>query len=514
MISNSRSITMRTNARALAIFLVVAMLCARALGQEGEHSAPLSTRGDKHSEGWDQAMRLKGPPLPPKFPKVGAEIQRTVLDNGMIVYLQEDHRLPLVDAVVLIRTGSYYEQPDELRTANLTGELLRTGGTKNYTPEQLEERLDFIAANFSVSMQTEECNFSLSVPQKDVDEGLRILADVLRFPAFDQSRLELAKRQAIFQIRSSNDSPGSILQREFRRLMFTESHPGGRYPTIQRIEQITRDDLAGFHRKFFHPNQIMIGLTGDFQIAEMLEKIKTLFGDWPMQEVDLPSLPKVDPQPKPGVYYVEKQVNQSSFWLAHWGINRDNPDRFAIDLMNDILGGSSLSSRIGERVRTDEGLAYSVGSVFNTSLRDVNFFVALGQTKTETTVQAIQSVLEEIRKMKTEKISKNEFDAAKEMFLYSQVFRFAEPSRALSALMNLEYEKLPPDYLEKEFAGYQAVTAEEIDRVARQYLLPDQLTMFIVGNFESFAGQASALGPVHRVTPFQFSAEDRGSPQP
>ena len=152
--------------------------------------------------------------------------------------------------------------------------------------------------------------------------------------------------------------------------------------------------------------------------------------------------------------------------------------------------------------------------MFNTSLRDINFFVALAQTKTETTVPAIQSILEEIRKMKAEKISKNEFDAAKEMFLYSQVFRFTEPSRALSALMNLEYKKLPPDYLEKEFAGYQAVTTEDIDRVARQYLLPDQLTMFIVGNFAPISEEAAALGPVHAVTPFQFSAEDRSSLRP
>jgi predicted Zn-dependent peptidase len=459
-------------------------------------------------------MRLKGPPLPPTFPEVGDEIERTVLENGLVVYMLEDHRLPLVDAQVMIRTGSYYERPDELRTASLTGELLRSGGTKNYTPEQLEERLDFIAANFSVSMQTEVCEVSLNVPRKDVDEGLRILAEVLRYPTFEPSRLALAKRQAIFQIRSSNDSPGSILQREFRRLMFTEEHPGGRYPTIQRIEEITREDLIGFHEKFFHPNQIMIGLTGDFQKPEMLAKIKELFGDWPQQDVDLPPLPKVNPQPRPGVYYVEKQVNQSSFWLAHWGINRDNPDRFAIDLMNDILGGSSLNSRIGERVRTDEGLAYSVGSVFNTSLRDINFFVALGQTKTESTVQAIQSILDEIHKMKTERISKNEFDAAKEMFLYSQVFRFTEPSRALGALMNLEYEKLPPDYLEKEFAGYQAVTTEDIDRVARQYLLPEQLTMFIVGDFDPISEEAASLGPVHPVTPFQFSMESGGAPQP
>jgi len=507
----SSSKTTPLRARAAAVVVSIALLCVAAMAQEGEHSAPVSTRGNKHSEGWAKAMRLKGPPLPPKFPRVGVEIERTVLDNGLIVYMQEDHRLPLVDAQVLIRTGSYYESPDELRTANLTGELLRTGGTRNFSPEKLEERLDFIAANLSVNMQTEQCSVALNVMSKDVDEGLRILADVLRNPIFDSLRLEIAKSQTIHSLRSSNDSPGSILQREFRRLMYTDAHPGGRYPAVERIQQISREDLIRFHQKFFHPNQIMIGLTGDFNKAAMLVKIKQLFGEWPRQDVALPALPKVNPQPKPGVYYVQKQVNQTSFWMAHWGINRENPDRFAIDLMNDILGGSALDSRVGERVRTNEGLAYSVGTVYNTSLRDINFFVALAQTKTESTVQAIQSTIDEIRKMRAEKISTNEFDSAKEMFLYSQVFQYTEPSRALGALMNLEFEKLPPDYLEKEFSGYQAVTAADIDRVARQYLKPEELTIFVVGDFAKISKEAAALGPIHEVTPFQFEA---ASPRP
>ncbi|HEY7679596.1 MAG TPA: pitrilysin family protein [Terriglobia bacterium] len=492
--------------RSAILLLLIAVTGIQARPQEGAPPGAASTRGDRHSEGWSKAMRLKGPPLPPKFPKVGQEIERAVLENGMIVYLQEDHRLPLLDVSVLVRTGTYYEPAEDLRTAALAGELLRRGGTKNYPPDALEERLDFIVANLSVAMSQEQCSVSLNVPAKDAEEGLRILADVLRNPVFDESRLELAKRQAIFSLRSSNDSPGPILQREFRRLLYTDAHPAGRVPTIARIEQIQRDNLVRFHQKFFHPNQVMLGLTGDFNKAEMLEKVRELFGDWPRPagEVQLPPLPKVNPQPKPGVYYVAKEVNQSNFWLAHWGTNRDNPDRFAIDLMNDILGGSSFSSRLAERVRNDEGLAYSVGSSFVTSLRDINFFLAAAQTRTDATVQAIRSILDEVNKMRTGKISKNEFDTAKEMFLYSQVFRFDEPAQALEALMELEYEGLPSDHLEKEFAGYQAVTAEDIERVARQYLKPDQLTIFIVGNFAQIAQEAAALGPVHEVQPFQF----------
>lgn len=497
-----------------AVLSILLLWGAAASSQEPRGAVPAS---DKHSAGWEKAMALKGAPLPPKFPKLGSDIERVVLPNGMVLYLQEDHRLPLLNVVTFVRTGTYYESADKIGRAGLVDEVLRTGGTKNYPPEQLEERLDFISADLGVSMQPEECMVTLNVPQKDADEGLRILADVLRNPLFEESRVELAKQQTTFQLRRSNDNPAPMMRREFNRLMFTEAHPSGRTPTLEQIAKLGRDDLVQFHDEYFHPNQIMMGLTGDFKKAEMLEKIKGLFGDWARAEVNLPPLPKVNPQAKPGVYYIPRELNQSTIRLGHWGTNRDNPDRFAIDLMDSILGGSDFSSRLVKRVRNDEGLAYDVGSAFPTQQRDISFFLVVAQTKTESTVQAVDSILEEVRRMASTRVSKDEFDTAKEMFLYSYVFRFAEPGRSMSALMNLEYDGLPADYLEKEFAGYQAVTSEDIARVAKQYLHTDQLTMFVVGNFPKFAEGLAKYGQAHEVTPLQFgngNARGRGGARP
>jgi zinc protease len=489
------------------LFLVLAVVAAFSLqmrAQDEHGDVPLSSRGDKHSAGWARAMKLKGPPIAPKFPAVGKEIERVVLDNGMIVYLQEDHRLPLLDAVALVRTGSYYEAPDELRTASLVGELMRRGGTKNYTPDQMEEKLDFLVANLNVSMQQEQCSVSINLLQKDASEGLKILSDVLRNPAFDSDRLELAKRQTIFNLRSSNDSPGPILRREFARLLYTDAHPAGRSPTFERIQKIQREDLVRFHDKYFHPNEVMLGITGDFNKAEMLKMVKEIFGDWQKADVQLPPLPKVNAQPKPGLYYVSKPGNQTHFYLGHWGVNRDNPDRFAIDLMNEVLGAGVFTSRLGARIRNDEGLAYSVGSVYPTDTRDTNFFITYAQTKTESTVQAIQSSLDVIRQMRTTPVSKNEFETTKEMFLYSYVFRYTDPARSLGALMQLEYDGLPPDTLQKEFAGYNAVTAADIERVAKKYLRPEELTIFVVGDYPKIAQQAELLGAAKEVQPFNY----------
>ncbi len=494
--------TKPVSARLIRTWLGVLFVCAAtASSQEPRGGAPADNR---HSPGWERAMALKGDPLPPKFPKLGAEIERVVLPNGMALYLQEDHRLPLLNAVAFVRTGTYYEPAAEIGRAGLVGEVLRSGGTKSFPPETLEERLDFISAELGVSMQPEECVVTLNVPQKDADEGLRILADVLRNPLFEASRVDLAKQQAMFRLRSSNDNPAPMIRREFNRLMFTESHPSGRTPTLEQIGQISRDDLVQFHGRFFHPNQIMLGLTGDFNKAEMLEKIRGLFGNWARSQVSLPPLPRVNPQPKAGVYYIPRELNQSTIRLGHWGTNRDNPDRFAIDLMDSILGGSSFSARLVKRVRNDEGLAYDVGSAFPTSQRDISFFLVVAQTKTESTVQAIDSILDEVRRMASAPVSRDEFDTAKEMFLYSYVFRFAEPGRAMSALMNLEYDALPADYLEKEFAGYQAVTPEDVARVAKQYLHTEQLTIFVVGDFPKFAEGLGRFGQAREVTPLQF----------
>ena len=493
-------------------FLLIVLSAAFAWGvlqaQVGERGgAPVAQR-DRHSAGWDQAMKLKGAPIAPTFPEVGNQIERVVFDNGMIVYIQEDHRLPLLDVNVLVRAGSYYEPAEQIGTASLAGELLHTGGTKNFPADHLEERLDFIAAELSASVGREQASVSLNVPQKDADEGLRILADVLRYPAFDESRLELAKQQTIFSLRRSNDTPGPILRREFSRLLYTDEHPSGRTPTPERISQISRDDLIRFHGAYFHPNQIMLGLTGDFDKTEMLRKIRELLGDWPSAEVNLPPLPLANQQPKPGVYYIPKEVSQSNLRIGHWGTNRANPDRFAIGLMNSILGGSAFSSRISQRVRTEEGLAYSVGTAFPTNQRDVSFFMAFAQTKTESTVQAVDSILDEVRKIGAARVSRNEFDTAKEMFLYGYVFRYTNPARSLAALMQVEYEGLPSDYLRKQFEGYQAVTPEDIQRVAREYLHPDQLTIFVVGDYPKFADELSRLGEPQEIESLQFDGEE------
>ncbi len=476
------------------------MLVATARTQELPHGAQGDAgRGDVHSAGWKKVEELRGEPLSPRFPRIGEDIVREVLDNGLVVYLREDRRLPLLRAELVVKTGSYYESPQDLEIASYTATQMREGGTEKLGAQVLSDRLAFLAANLNSSAGEETSTVSLDVLSQHLDEGLSIFADVVLRPAFDPERLEIARTRSLFQLRHRNDSPGPVLQRELNKLMYTAEHPRGRETMPRDIQRIDRDDLVAFHRRHFTPDRTYLAVVGNLSRERMLEKARALFGDWKRSGEPPAELPTVRPDPKPGIFVVDRDINQSNLSIVHWGTNRDNPDRFAISLMNSVLGGSSFSSRITERVRSDEGLAYSAGSQYATGDREVGFFRASVQTKTESTVRAVQCIRDEIERMRAGVTSDNEFRTAKESLLYSYLFRFDDPAENVMQLMRLEVESLPPDFYEKEFQGYQAVTKADMEKAARKYLRPEELTMFVVGDLKAFGPELKSLGKIHEI---------------
>src|SRR3990170_2189588 len=198
-----------------------------------------------------------------QVPEVGKEVKRVELENGMIVYLKEDHSLPLFNVQVLINTGSIYEPLEKAGLAQVTGTVLRTGGTKSLTPDEINEKLEYMAGTIESFISTESGRASLSLLSKDVDEGLKLLADILRNPTFKPDKLALAKDQLKEQIRRRNDTPGSIINREFYNIIYGD-HPYGRSPEWDQLKTIKQKDLVDFHKTYFHPNQIMLGISGDF----------------------------------------------------------------------------------------------------------------------------------------------------------------------------------------------------------------------------------------------------------
>jgi len=499
MNTHQEQIMQRNRGSMFLAMLLLAVQPASARPQE-EHLGFSGDRGDVHSKGWDAAMQLKGEPVEPKFARLGAEIERFELDNGLVIYLAEDHRLPLIDLQLIFRGGELYEDESVRGAAGFAGEQMSAGGTSKLSADELEDRLAFLAARISTSIGEETGRAGLNVLARDFDEGLALLTQVLFEPAFDPERFELSKRSRLFRLRFQNDNPGQVLRREFNALVYGEDHPRGRRDTPEMVEKIDRDMLIAAHDRFVRPNHAFLAAVGDFDSKEMLAKLEGAFGGWERGE-DLDRVEiETDLTPRPGVYLVDRPVNQSSIAIGHLGVDRENPDRFAIALMNDVLGGGSFSSRVTERVRSDEGLAYSAGTRFDTSGREIGLFQASVQTKTETTAQAIASILDEIRKIQGGgTISRNEFETARESVLYSYVFRFEDLSRNVSRLMQHELEGRPIDIDRQEFEGYRRATPADLEKAAAKYLRPEQLTIFVVGDAAEIEESLEQFGPVTRV---------------
>ena len=287
-----------------------------------------------------------------------------MLSNGVVAYLVEDHDLPLVNVSTLIRTGSYLDPAGKEGLASLTGAQMRAGGTTTKTAEEFDEAADFLAANITSFIGGTQANTAVNLLAKDVDQGLALYFDMLSNPRFQEDRIKLAKSQILQNMERRNDRTDAIEGREWGRLMYGD-HFSTKDTTKASIESITREDMLAFHQKYYQPGGFIFAVSGDFNTKEMLAKLEAAMKGWPVNKQAVPEMPKPTAMPVAGVYTVHKaDVNQGRVSIGHAGAMRDNPDSYALSIMNDILGGGGFTSRIMSRVRSDEGLAYSAGSSF------------------------------------------------------------------------------------------------------------------------------------------------------
>lgn len=478
------------------LFSLTAFSTIYAQQPQGHQRPVAPSIGKPESEGAKIISGFKFKPLnfvPPK-------VDRVVLENGMILYLLEDHDLPIFNITARIRTGSIYESPEKAGLASLTGYVLRSGGTLSMPADKMNEALEYMAASVETSIERESGSTSLSILKRDIDNGLKIFADVLMNPVFPDDKIRMRKDEVLESIRRENDNPQQIAGREFRRIMYDSRHPYSRKVdgTPETIEKITRDDMVAFHKKYFHPNNIIMGISGDFSKDEIIRKLNTVFAGWKKEEIQFPEIPKVERRYEKSVNYAYKDVNQANVMVGHLGINRKSPDYFPVKLMNFILGGGSFTARITSRIRSDEGLAYSAYSDFQTS-RDIGMFFVSLQTKLESTNRAIFITLEEIDKMRKAPVEKDELAMAKETFMNQFVFRFTTSASIVAQKVDIEYEELPLNYLETYLDNVQTVTQEDIQRVAKKYLRPEDVKILVIGDKEKFDKPLDNFGKVNNI---------------
>lgn len=428
---------------------------------------------------------LQFPPLEYQPPTPGD--YRHPLKAGPVAYVVPDSELPLINIVVFVHTGQYVEPAGKQGLSTLAGYLLARGGTARMTAQELEERLAFLAANLNSGVDETQGTVSLNLLSKDLDEGLALLRDVLATPRFQEDRVTLARQQMLQAMRQRNDDSSSIEEREMGFLAYGEEFWANRYPTLATMTNISRSDLEAFHRDWFHPSNYVVAVSGDFDTASMLPKLERLFADWPAPSRTPPAIGTNVTFAAPGAYIVNKEVNQGRVGLLLPGIRRDNPDYFPVLLMNEILGGGGFTSRIVNRVRSDEGLAYSAGTSFPGGVYYRSTFHAGLQTKSRTVPYAASLVLDEVQRMTREPVSDEELNTAKRSFIDVFPRMFATKAATASLFANEEFTGryfTAPEFYEQYRSRFEAITAADVQRVAAKYLNLEQLVILVVGEKE------------------------------
>jgi zinc protease len=416
------------------------------------------------------------------------------LNNGIKLYLLEDHELPTIRGMALVRTGNLFDPKDKIGLASVTGTVMRTGGTHAQTGDKIDAELENIAASVESRIEESYGQVQFSTLKNTTDEVLGVFHDVLTQPEFREDKLELAKTQFRSSISRRNDDAAGIAQREFNDIVYGKNTPYGWQIEYETLDRIHRPDVQSFYQRYFFPANTILALTGDFKTDEMHAQLEKLFSDWTVKREPVPPFPPVDKNPHPGVFLALKtNVTQTNFMFGQLGGTLDDKDYPALEVMGDILGGS-FRSRLFRKVRTDLGYAYNIYAGWSANYDHPGLFEIGGSTKSASTTEAIQASLSELEKMRTKEVAPDELEMAKSSVANSFVFNFDTPSKTLNRLVIYDYYGYPKDFIYRYQKGIQAVTAADILRVARERLDPKHLTVVAVGNPKEFGAALTTLG--------------------
>jgi len=449
-------------------------------------------QGAAQATSWQQ---IPIPPLPAFKPQQPKRIQ---LSNGMVIFLQEDHELPLIEASSRIRGGSRNEPASKVGLVDILGEVWRTGGTKTQTGDQLDDLLEVRAAKVETGPGPDSTSISLSCLKGDFDDVFKVFVDLLENPEFRADKLDLAQKQMEDGISRRNDEIGGIASRESVKLAYGADNPYARTPKYATVAAVTRQDLIDWHHTYVHPNNIILGITGDFDAAAMEARLRAAFES----RAKGPALPQDEVKfhpATPGYYLIPKEdVNQSSIHMVALGTTRNNPDYYAIAVFNEAFGGG-FSSRLFNDIRTKRGLAYNVGGGIGTNFGHPGILQVAMSTKSQTTIESVQAVNEDIDDLAKHPITDDEINHAKDQILNAFIFRLDSPDKILAERVTYEFYGYPADWLDKYQAEIKKVTAADVNRVAAKYLHSNQLAVLVVGNTKEFDKPLSSLGAVKEI---------------
>ncbi|HXI44273.1 MAG TPA: pitrilysin family protein, partial [Bryobacteraceae bacterium] len=401
---------------------------------------------------------------------------------------------PLVRGTALVRAGNLFDPADKVGLATITGMVMRTGGIKDKTGDQLDAQLENIAASVETGIDESFGSASFSCLKENTDEVLGVFHDVLTSPEFRQEKIDLAKNELRSSISRRNDEPHGIVEREFTEIVYGKNTPYGwrlEYATVDRIQ---RDDIVQFYQRYFFPANVMLAVMGDFSAADMKEKLEKRFSDWTVKQPPVAPFPPVNAKPVHSVFLATKtDVTQTFFTLGHLGGELRDKDYPALEVMADILGGG-FHSRLVQRVRTQLGYAYNVSAYWGANYDHPGLFEISGSTKSATTTETLQVINEEIEKIRTSEVTAEELESAKQTVANSFVFNFDTPSKTLNRILRYDYYGYPRDFINQYQRAIQAVTRADVLRVAHERIRVGDMTIVTVGNPQEFGKPLATLG--------------------
>ncbi len=436
---------------------------------------------------------------PPLGDLVVPPVERVDLPNRLTLYLLEDPSLPKVEGRLLVRTGSRLEPREKIGLASILGQVLRTGGSVSRTGEEVDRLLENAGASVETQIGDSAGSASVFALKEDLPLVLEILADLLRNPALPEDKIELAKVQERTSIARRNDDVSEIAGREFAKLLYGADSAYARAPEYATLSAITREDLVAFHRSYLQPHRILLGLWGDFDAARVRGIVERHFGSWANGEARLDAIPTVDAKRGPTIAFVEKDdVNQTQIRIGHLGGRIDDPDYFALSVMTEILGGG-FSSRLFQTIRTQRGLAYHASARWGAAYDYTGVFSASSSTKSESTVETIRGIVEEIERISKEPVTEEELRLAKDGILNSFVFNFDGKGEIVGRLMTYDYYGYPRDFLSTYQKSVERVRVEDVRRAAAKHVRPEELIILAVGRDDDFDAPLSTLGEVRAI---------------
>lgn len=423
-------------------------------------------------------------PVKPDFIKI---------KKGVDLYHKEDRENPTISISLILKTGSLHDPKGKEGLASITFRLMKSGGTKNFPFEKLEEKLDHLGSSIVMSPGTEFSSIRLWSLKKNFEETWKILVDIIYNPSFDKERFDVEKKRELESIRRRWDNPmmtGRIL---FSELVYGKDFPDIRRTTTESIGQITIDDVKKFYEDNIKNLELTIALAGDFEVKKILPILKDSFKNWKGNPLKKLALPKASLASRPGIYIINKEdMTQAVICMGHLGINRLDPENVEINVLNFIYGTGGFNSRLMREVRSHKGLAYSTFGVVGAG-RDLGIFFNFCMTKNQSVGEAISTMKEIMADIIKNPVSSEEIELAKKYEQNSFVHRFDSAMAVLNEFISLKLQGFPDNYLETYIPRIMKVTENKVLEMAKRTIHPEDIVILVVGKKAEIENQLKAL---------------------